>query len=259
MHVHASTSAHRHRDPTAMTSFTKQTSRKKVLQYNSKTNEPFLQLRIPGMNIILTPTRFEDVPSMVKYLNDPRVFEGLSSPPNPYLPEHGVSWVKRVVESYGKLLEQTKLAETDDTIMVDGCPVGVIREVKEDGTDEFIGNIDFHRHGWMQIKDEEKRKELSQAENGKSVGDPTICWELGDWLAPQYHGRGIMTAVVQAMIFDWGVSWMNLRHVRCTAWKENIASVKVFEKNGFKLIETSEDCIMVRGRLRSLHVMELWL
>jgi RimJ/RimL family protein N-acetyltransferase len=68
-----------------------------------------------------------------------------------------------------------------------------------------------------------------------------------------------MTAAVKAMIFDWGVPWMNLRHIRVSAWSENIASVRVFEKNGFKLINTVEDSMTVRGRLRSLHVMEQWL
>jgi RimJ/RimL family protein N-acetyltransferase len=162
-----------------MNSSTKRTTRTNPLQYNSKTGDPFMELRVSGMKIILTPARFEDASALIKYLNDPRVFEGLASPPNPYLPEHATSWLKHLGEIHTKLLEQTKLAETDETTMVDGCPVGIIREVKEDGTEELIGNIDFHRHGWMYIMDEKRREELRKVETSKPVGDPTICWELG--------------------------------------------------------------------------------
>lgn len=43
-----------------------------------------------------------------------------------------------------KIFEELESAREDPTLkIVDGCPVRAIREVKEDGTDVFIGDIEI--------------------------------------------------------------------------------------------------------------------
>jgi RimJ/RimL family protein N-acetyltransferase len=67
-----------------------------------------------------------------------------------------------------------------------------------------------------------------------------------------------MSAVVRTVIYDWGVSWMNLRHMRCIAWKENIGSIRVLKKNGFLEVDSDSDHQMVlRGEVRTQCILEL--
>jgi RimJ/RimL family protein N-acetyltransferase len=150
----------------------------KILQYNPTTHEPFIRLRAPFEHIILTPLRQEDASDLIKYLNDPQVFNGLTLPV-PYLSEHATGWIKHVRDTYDELLEQVSAAEADDSAMVNGIPLSSIRELKADGTEELIGQFDILRCTWSDVKDEKKRKELQDAELSKQVGDPDICWQMG--------------------------------------------------------------------------------
>lgn len=81
-----------------------------------------------------------------------------------------------------------------------------------------------------------------------------------DYLAPSHHGRGIMTAAVHALIHGWMVPRMGVKHISVNMTKGNAPSVRVFEKNGFKLIGTTIDCKEMPeergGGKYGLHVME---
>ena len=67
-----------------------------------------------------------------------------------------------------------------------------------------------------------------------------------------------MTAVIGALINQWMVPHLNARKIRTEAFEGNIGSVRVFEKNGFKLLETVKverngpGC----GRIEGMHVLE---
>jgi len=71
-----------------------------------------------------------------------------------------------------------------------------------------------------------------------------------------------MTAVVGTLLKGWGVPRMNIRCVRVITLEGNIGSVRVFEKNGFVLRKTVQDCLeMVTkgefiGGLYSVHLLE---
>ncbi|KAJ7240464.1 hypothetical protein C8J57DRAFT_98878 [Mycena rebaudengoi] len=119
-------------------------------EVNPHSGEPFLRLR-SHKNIIITPLRLSDSPSLVTLLNDERISRWLYSPPNPYLPEHAEAWLKRETAAANKLLSELEAARNDATLkIVDGCPVRSIREVKDDGTDAYIGEIEIHlsEHAW---------------------------------------------------------------------------------------------------------------
>lgn len=141
------------------------------LQVNPETGEVYLQLPAPHSNIRITPPRLSDVDGMVEHMNDPRIYEFFASPPFPYTQQHGLDWSARAIDSCKMVLED--LAEGNQ--FVNGCPVRSIREVQEDGSDVFIGDIgimrEFPDSPWIFGK---------EPDNGtKEVGDPTILWTIG--------------------------------------------------------------------------------
>ncbi|KAJ7492075.1 hypothetical protein FB451DRAFT_1216897, partial [Mycena latifolia] len=146
------------------------------LEVNPTTGEPFLRL-LSHKNIILTPPRLSDGQAMLPFFNDERVYNWLVNPPIPYLPEHGERWANRAKEASDKLLAELETARSDSTPkIVDGCPVRVIREVREDGTDIFLGDIDIKlaRHSW----ELESSGRLSQETPFRDPDNPDI-WGLG--------------------------------------------------------------------------------
>ena len=67
-----------------------------------------------------------------------------------------------------------------------------------------------------------------------------------------------MSAVVGTIINQWMVPHMNAHEIRTETIEGNAGSVRVFEKNGFKLLETVKvdrvgpGC----GRIERVHVLE---
>lgn len=67
-----------------------------------------------------------------------------------------------------------------------------------------------------------------------------------------------MSAVVCAVINQWMIPYMNAHKIDAEVFEGNVGSVRVFEKNGFKLHETvkvdqvGQGC----GRIEGVHVLE---
>lgn len=152
------------------------------LQINPVTKEVFLRLPAPHENIIITPPRLDDAPLVVGYLNDPRVYKKLESAPYPYLPEHAEMWQSSVKKESDSLLKDLYDAADNNRapIVSRGCPVRSLREIKEDGSDLFIGDISIDRAGrFTYLRDAES--EAQKIEHNKSLptGDPEIIWDIG--------------------------------------------------------------------------------
>jgi len=227
------------------------------LEVNQQTAEPYLRLPPPYAHIIITPPRMSDAPTIVQILNDPRVYKSLQGPPYPYLPEHAQSWLLSVTLQSDAVLRDLKEAGGDGKLkIVDDCPVRSLREVKEDGTDVYLGDCTIDRWGWPEIVDRDQRQRLTDGNVARKAGDPDILWGIGDYIASSHHGKGIMTAAVAALRSQWWIPRMGVCHIRAAAFKGNQASVRVFEKNGFGIITTVEDCIEARGEIFSIHVLE---
>ncbi|KDR85591.1 hypothetical protein GALMADRAFT_132268 [Galerina marginata CBS 339.88] len=231
------------------------------LEVNPKTGEPFLRLR-KHKNIILTPPREEDAPAFIPLMNDPRVCDWLSGPPYPYILDHAKTFIAHIKPDSDQVLRQLEEAKDNPTpITVGHCPVRYIREVKEDGTDVFIGDVALIRclHGELMGPNgvDWKNKQRREEENNKiPVGDPSILWSMGDFLAPSHHRKGIMTDAVETVLHEWGIPRMAVRHMWVAAFTNNEGSVRVFQKNGFKLIATFEEHFEAKGRVRGLHLLE---
>lgn len=84
----------------------------------------------------------------------------------------------------------------------------------------------------------------------------SIAHALADYVAPAYHGRGIMTACVKTILTKWAIPRLKARIVRAATFAGNVGSQKVFLKNGFRHAVTLPDHDVVRGELKTLDIFE---
>ncbi|KAF8203781.1 hypothetical protein BJ912DRAFT_941053 [Pholiota molesta] len=209
------------------------------LQVNPTTGEPFLSLR-NHKNIILTPPRPEDAEALIVHLNDLRICDCLGGAPYPYTPDHARQYLDKIIPECEGVLKQLEDSKTEPDLMV----VGAIRE---DGSDIFIGDVGMMRcmHGELMgpggVLDWSNKAKFEEENNAIPAGEPHIIWSIGDFLAASHHRQGIMTDAVQTVLYDWAIPRMKVRHMWVSAYTGNEGSVKVFLKNGFKIIKTIEN------------------
>ncbi|KAH9858067.1 acyl-CoA N-acyltransferase [Lenzites betulinus] len=206
------------------------------LQFNEK-GEPFLRLPSPHENIIITVPRMSDAPTIISYMNDPAVYNMLEGPPFPYLPEHAEWWLTDITKGTDAALEELRRASAEhpdtDSVVVSSCPVRIIREVREDGTDLLLGDIAILRERWPDVMDQAEKESLAKPNADRPIGDLRIIWCIGDYIAPSHQGKGIMTAALKTLIHEWAVPRMGVRQLRVETFSDNIGSRRVFEKLGF--------------------------
>lgn len=231
------------------------------LEINAKTKEPFLRLRKHN-NIILTPPRWEDASSLVSILNDPPVHEWLSGPPYPYTLDHANEFIGLKRSLAHETLKELEDAKDNPTLkIVKECPVSYLREVKEDGSEVFIGSLAITTSIYGELMgpdgvDWENKKKQEDENNSLKAGDARIVWSFGDYLAASHHRQGIMTDAVDTVLHDWAIPRMNVRHILVTVFEGNEGSVKVFLKNGFQMKATYKDYVKAKGRIHGMHVLE---
>ena len=101
------------------------------------------------------------------------------------LSDHGnksIGLKRNVAEETLKELEDAK---DDPTLkIVKGCPVSCLREIKEDGSDVFIGSLNITTCLYGELMgpngvDWENKKKLEDENNSLKAGDPRIVWRFG--------------------------------------------------------------------------------
>lgn len=65
-----------------------------------------------------------------------------------------------------------------------------------------------------------------------------------------------MTMALATLLQRWAIPRMNVQHIRLAVFIGNHGSVRMFEKNGFSVVDTIENCLVVRGEARGLNVLE---
>lgn len=155
-------------------------SRLTPLKVDPISGEPFLQLPAPLDNIIITPPRLSDAPSVIAHLNDYNVVQWLQGPPYPYTAAHAETWLKQQTQESDAILSALTSADRDKhSVLVEGCPVTTLREKKEDGTDIMLGDIGIHRCTFPGTEDPEERARLTRENAERKLGDPDIVWCVG--------------------------------------------------------------------------------
>ncbi|KAJ7708904.1 GNAT domain-containing protein [Mycena rosella] len=208
-----------------------------ALEFNAATGEPFLRLPAPFTNIIITPPPMSDVEPSIAILNNPAVgiWMGPMGAGPAYTASKAEQWLTKVKAETDIVMQEVRSATSGP---FSGCPVRHIREVREDGTDVFIGDLGFARSSWTEVLDADEKARLAAENNARAVGDPDIVWHVGYYLAPSHQGRGVMTAAVKTIITQWGIPYMGAKCIRSSAFEGNPGSIKVLEKNGFVITDT---------------------
>ncbi|KIJ65050.1 hypothetical protein HYDPIDRAFT_88753 [Hydnomerulius pinastri MD-312] len=230
------------------------------LEVNPQTEEPFLRLPAPNDNIILTPPRLTDGKYLGPIINDPQVSVWLEGPPIPYLDEYAPGWLELIKGQsdaiIAELKEEERLNPDGPLKLVGGCPVRHIREVLPDGTDIYLGDIGINRAQLEEVFEPEERRQALEVNNSKAIGDPSIIWTFGDYLAPSHHRRGIMTAAMSTILNSWAIPRMGVRFMTGYTFSGNQGSRRVFEKSGFVWKRTLDSGKVVRGERKTLNYLE---
>lgn len=103
----------------------------------------------------------------------------------------------------------------------DQCTLAII----DKNTDRLIGNI-----GFMHIDNINRTAEL-----GIFIGDK-------DYLSRGYGSEAIM------LILDFGFNYLNLNNIMLKALDFNKRAIKAYEKCGFKIFGTWNECIYFNGK-----------
>ena len=97
---------------------------------------------------------------------------------------------------------------------------------------------------WLKIVDNEEFN-LNIFLNDDLIGGVGLTpaeddfYELGYWLGVEYWGQGYATESVMELL-NYAKSNTPCEKLKANAFKENVASAKVLEKNGFKRVEDRE-------------------
>ncbi len=232
------------------------------LERHPHTDEPFIRLPSPQDRIIITPPRREDVPSIVAILNDYPIKKWLDGPPFPYLDEHAEDWIARTKEQSDAVMQELRRANEEDPygplVTVSGCPVSCLRGVQEDGTEVFLGVVEFTRCGYPDLLNGQERERIVSRNESRKRGDPETVWCIGceyssaylgppaadaswpstDYLAAPLHRRGLMSCALRTLLEAWVVPRMGARRIRVETIIGNWGSIRVLEKLGFRIAST---------------------
>ena len=164
------------------------------LERHPRTGEPYIRLSTPFDHVIITPPRPDDVPHIVATLNDYAVKKWLDGPPFPYLDVHAEEWIARTKEQSDAVMRELRVANeeqpTGPPVAVSGCPVGCLRGVDEDGSELFLGAIEFTRCGFPDLLDRQEQERLVSRNESRKRGDPDIVWCIGcEWPSWMYLKR----------------------------------------------------------------------
>lgn len=151
------------------------------LEVNQFTQEPYLRLLPPHEHIIMTPARPSDASAIPAIFNDVRVYMTIASPPFPHTEAHAAAWVQRVIERSNSIMDALKVgaAGADGGMtLVGGCPVNILREVKADGSDSYLGDLGIYKARWGEEQDTALRQRLVAENEVRALGDPETVWEF---------------------------------------------------------------------------------
>ena len=114
-------------------------------------------------------------------------------------------------------------------------PEGVRAEIEE-----MTGRAPGEPGGWVQLSVEERESGRLVGDVGLSAaeGEPGVI-KVGYTMSPAFQGRGYATEAVRVLI-GYAFDTLGVEMVRAYASAENVASIRVAEKVGLKLVERSE-------------------
>ncbi|PQE16931.1 hypothetical protein CJF30_00003639 [Rutstroemia sp. NJR-2017a BBW] len=228
--------------------------------------QPTLRVPHPSIKIILTEPRRTDNTTSIRWLNDPILYMVLMGPPYPYTQESFDGFFNEVLAPSAQLASEELL----EALIAKGrgetkwvgthVPFPTIRgEDPKTGEQKFLGQFDVRRRTYLKemVGSQEEATRLTEINNARKAGDPETEYEVGFWVVPEYHGQGVMPAVLSTVIKEFFVPHMNVKHLYGSYLAYNKASSRVFEKCGFVFEGFAEDVIELPENKRK-EVPEEW-
>jgi hypothetical protein len=145
-----------------------------MIHHNITTAELYIPLPAPLSHIRITPPRTSDLEARLLHLNTNEISDLLRNPPWPYPRALAEERLAKDLALTQSLLDQYAAGVEEEWF--DGCPFRAIREVKEDGSDDCIGDILFARvtPGDTWLDGDEPVDNLT-----RPAGDAGVWWTLG--------------------------------------------------------------------------------
>ncbi|KAI8606506.1 acyl-CoA N-acyltransferase [Dissophora ornata] len=170
--------------------------------------------------IQLGPLLPSDKDALLEYLNDVRIHQWLYGPPNPYKPEDADFWINGRV----------------DRMTANGTPLNFcFRDMARGG--KAIGSVG-----------------VSNESDDRLDGDDT-----GYWLAPEYHGQGLMAKALKMMLRKVSIDEVGKRKFNSHAFEGNWASRRTLEKAGFVYQPDLEKTVVKDGKDINIWVFRMTL
>ncbi|KAF9297713.1 hypothetical protein BGZ88_009252 [Linnemannia elongata] len=170
--------------------------------------------------IQLGPWLPSDRDVIAEYMNDPRVYEYLFGPPIPYTLKDADDW----------------LAMRVDRITEKGTPLDfAFRDMARGG--RAFGCVGASDHSDENLAED----------------------DTGYWLAPEYHGQGLMAKALKMMLYRVSVTECGKRKFNSFAFEGNWASRRTLEKVGFVVQEDMNRSIVKYGKTIPQWVLRLYL
>ncbi|KZO96338.1 hypothetical protein CALVIDRAFT_563834 [Calocera viscosa TUFC12733] len=235
------------------------TSHCQPILFDTSRDEPYIPLPPPYENLRLTPFRIIDVEAVVSILNQPAVYSHLLTP-FPFTKEHAEDFIgeqRRRYEADRQYFTGDAARPIQDGKVFDYGPMLVIREVRSDGLQVFLGVAGIWRSPFLYEAGEQRREECKRDNDAMPAGDPRIIYSVAYYLDPSFHSKGVMTAAVRELIRSWAIPHMSVRDIRVGIIENNLGSQRVLEKVGFQLTGKVEGVTPMQGK-REL-VLGQWL
>ncbi|KAF9299468.1 hypothetical protein BGZ74_008912 [Mortierella antarctica] len=170
--------------------------------------------------IQLSVWRPEDRERIFRYMNMPEIHPFLCGPPFPYTLEDSDFWIATAFERTSK----------------NGTPLDLcLRDMTKGG--QLIGSI--------RVADESDEN---------LDGD-----DVGYWLAPEYHGQGIMTKALKLMLQELAIKEFGKRKFNAHTFVDNWGSRRILEKVGFVHQPDREASVVKNGQTIRMWVFRMYL
>lgn len=155
-------------------------------------------------DIYIDPITNIDIPRIIWAMNNKIITATLRGPP---------------VDPYSET-EAIEFVELSKSPLKNGMPaIMAIRDYNNNGSTVMIGSV--------AIRPDEDYNFIS----------------FGYWLDPAYWGKGLMSKVVNLMVYKIGVDTFGVKKFQAGSYADNWGSRKVLEKNGFKLVSVKEKSV----------------
>jgi len=186
-----------------------------LMQWDVALDEPYIPVT---PDIRITPLRMTDVDGWTTLYNYPDISKGSIRRPSPYPHELALEEVANVVEDAAPIIAQ--LREGKGGKGVGGSPFEVIRAYP---SGEIMGTINIHASD----------RPLPPLEPLSDLPWVNDTWDVGYNMAPQYTGKGLTKAALQALIEGYLKPVMKLKLVAAGSRATNFTSHSVLKRCGF--------------------------